>query len=124
MIRQPTADPYAWWRRALRDPSTPRHEEEPQAGFYRRRAVRGGPWLPVEIWLRQVTDEFGALTEPEVFEAEELGQRRNPERLWLSCRPVSEDEYHALIARHRTVAQMAATHAPIDLALVPILPGE
>lgn len=124
-MRQPTSDPYAWWRRALAEPRTTRFEDEPQAGFYRRRVVRNGPFLPVEIRLRQVLDaETGDLAEPEVYEAEELGGRRDPYRIWTSCRPISREEFEALTERHHTVDAMAATHVAVDANALLLGPGE
>ena len=122
-IRVPTADPYAWWRIAVEDPSTPRFEDEPQAGFYRRRYVARGPWVPVEIRLVSVVDpETGELTEPERFEAVELGEARDPYRIWLRLRPISEAAWRDLVERHETEAAFAATHAPLDLSRLPTRP--
>lgn len=50
-------DAYAYWRAALaasqgRGEWPPIHEGDPQPGYYRKRARKGGPWLPVAIWER------------------------------------------------------------------------
>lgn len=123
-MREPTYDPLAWWRASLSDPRHPRHEGEPQAGFFRRRAVKGGPWIPVKITLIQNVDGDGFLTEDERFQADEMGRRVDPLRIWTSCRPVTEEEYLALLERHQSIEPMAATHARFDLSRTPILPGE
>lgn len=44
------ADHYTWWRNALEGNKGPIKDGEPQAGFYRRRLVRGGPWIPIAIF--------------------------------------------------------------------------
>ena len=64
MIRQPTDldDTLEWWRRTVSGERVPRIEDEPQCGFYKRRFVRGGPFVPVAIWLHQEIDpETGEL---------------------------------------------------------------
>lgn len=122
-IRVPTADPLDWWRRALADPRTVRHDGEPQPGFYIRRAVKNGPFLPVEIRLVQVVDEeTGELTEPERLEAHELGHRRNPFAIWLGLRPVTIPDFDAVVERHRVDDRMAATHAVYDVSETPMRP--
>lgn len=127
MIRQPTSqsDQYAWWRRALDDPRTPRHDGDPQPGYYRARMVKGGPFVPVRIWLDQSIDaDTGELTAPEELRAERNGWPIAPEAVWLSCRPVTQQDFHALVEAHAAEDVMAATHAPIDLATIPIMPGD
>ncbi len=126
MIRQPTpeAEAYRWWRRALVDASTPRHDGDPQPGFYKRRMVKGGPWVPVEIRLEQEIDpETGELAADEYLAAEQLGASQDPVWIWTYLRPIPRDEYDALVSQHRDLDLMAATHAPIDLSQTAILPG-
>ena len=43
-------DAYAYWRNALAGTFGPVHDGDAQPGFYRKRAHKGGPWLPVAIW--------------------------------------------------------------------------
>lgn len=121
-IRQPTPDPYAWWRRALNNPATPRYEDEPQAGYYRMRKVARGPWVPVEIRLLSITDENGDLTEPERLVAFENGQEIDLYRTWAFGQPIAREEFDALTERHRTDNTMAATHVARDLAATPTRP--
>ncbi|AHD02929.1 hypothetical protein [Leisingera methylohalidivorans] len=126
MIRQPTPPrkAFAWWNAALRDPRTPRHEGEPQAGYYKRRTVKNGPWVPLRIRLVQAIDrETGELTEPEIHVAEQDGASFDPNPIWTHCRPISSREFNDLTARQEDLPLMAATHAPVDLSETPIRPG-
>lgn len=124
MIRQPTTPETAreWWNRALRDPSTPRVEDEPQVGFYRMRKVKNGPWLPVKIYLHQVTDENGELTEPETIEVEVNGWPEEPDRVWTYCKPITEADFDALNERHRIMPAMNEVTRKYDISETPILP--
>ncbi len=44
------AKDYAFWRAALRGGRQPVHESNPQCGFYKRRIVKDGEWLPIAFW--------------------------------------------------------------------------
>src|SRR5271166_2724689 len=44
------AKDYAFWRAALRGGRQPMQESNPQCGFYRRRIVKDGSWLPIAFW--------------------------------------------------------------------------
>ena len=44
------AKEYEFWRVALRGKKQPVHESNPQCGFYKRRLVKDGPWLPIAFW--------------------------------------------------------------------------
>lgn len=124
MIRQPTPilETLRWHSAALRGP-VDRHDGEPQAGWYKRRAVKDGPWIPVRIWLHQETDpETGELTADEKLRASELGRAVDPVPIWTYLRPIPREEYDALVRLHVNLDAMAATHAPIDLTTTPIKP--
>ncbi|WP_339820675.1 hypothetical protein [uncultured Paracoccus sp.] len=128
-MRRPTTEPeaYRWWRDTLAGLRPARHEDDPQCGFYKTRVVRGGPWVGVAIWLEQDIDpETGELTAPETFAAICNGQNRRPEwirRNWTYFRPISADDYDALIGFQSSISEMAATNARLDLAaMAPIAP--
>lgn len=124
-IRQPTSwhTAHAWWRAALRDPRTPRHEGEPQPGYYARRAVKNGPLLPVRVFIDQRIDpETGELADDETIRAEELGRQIDPVRIWTHLRPISRAQHDALVDQHRVDHRMAATHAAIDITTQPMRP--
>lgn len=118
MIRQPTdrSTQYDFWRRTVAGERVERFEDEPQPGFYKRRMVRGGPFIPVEIWLEQEIDpETGELTAPEVMRAICNGEIRDPLSLWTYCRAISAEEYDALTGAHAAIPDMAATHVAVSL---------
>lgn len=129
MIRQPTteASAFRWWRQALAGSAPQRHEDEPQCGFYKTRVVRGGPWVGVAVWLDQPIDpETGELTGDECLAAICNGQAKRPDwikRNWTYLRPITSEQYDALIGVQGSIAEMAATHARLDLAeMAPIAP--
>ena len=75
--------------------------DEPQAGFYKTKMVRGGPWVPVRLW-------YGEPLDPETGERLDRSPRwqclvgqdwRDPFATWPRCcdRPISADEYRFLI---------------------------
>ena len=119
MIRQPTDldAAYAWWRRSVSGERVPRIEDEPMPGYFKRRMVRGGPFVPVAIWLEQEIDpETGELTAPEELRAISNGQPTDPVRAWLYARPISLAEYDAMTGLRDKIPEMAATHAAVNLA--------
>ena len=99
--------------------------DDPQEGLYRRRLVRGGPWVPACIWWEygEVDQESGHKMEDDVLHCLVNGRRRDPysEWLWLAKEPITEAEYDFLIddaahARaHRPDDPKAKPDAPIDL---------
>lgn len=126
MIRQPTHPDaaYAWWRRSVSGERVPRFEDEPMPGYFKRRMVRGGPFVPVAIWIDQETDpETGELTAPEKLRAIVNGRPVDPMHVWAYARPISRDEYDALTGIRDRIEEMAATHAAVDLGqMAPLRP--
>jgi len=125
VIRVPTplAVQLAWHRATLAGMRPERYEDVPEAGWYKRRAVKDGPWLPVRVWIEQDIDPIsGELLAPERFRASCLGESVDPARMWTYLRPISRDEYDALVRLHRDLDAMAATHAPIDLSTTILTP--
>lgn len=119
MIRQPTPREaqYDFWRRTVAGERVPRFEDEPQPGYYKRRMVRNGPFVPVEIWLEQSIDpETGELTDDERLRAICNGEPRNPTAIWSYCRAISVEEYDALTGAHANIPDMAATHVALNLS--------
>ena len=117
-MRQPTSQEaqYDFWRRSLSGERVARFEDDPQPGFYKRRMVRGGPFVPVEIWLEQEIDpETGELAADERLVAICNGILRDPLSIWTYCRPISASEYNGLTGAHASMPDMAATHVAINL---------
>jgi len=85
---------------------------EPEAGFFRYRLVSGGVIGGVRIWygppLDPVTGE--EMDRSWRWQAEFDGEPVDLDRVWPDCvgRPISEDEYRALVARR----EWAREHAP------------
>ena len=109
----PHAVLYAWHSNALRGalaedlPIT----EEPQCGWFKRRLIRGGLFVPARIWMYQPTDpETGDLVADEALQCEVGGRFADPEIQWpwLNGRPISEQEFNYLTA----LAGWTAEHAP------------
>jgi len=88
-----TIDKYEWWRIALDGgkiggPQLPVHDGQPQCGFYRKRARKGGPFVPVAIFPHG--DGLVATVGT---------QSINPEEVWTYCcqHPVSEQAYRVAL---------------------------
>lgn len=119
MIRQPSSmrSLYAWHRAAVAGEAPPRHDGIPEAGWFKTRIVRGGPFVPVEIMVeRQIDIETGELASDERLVAIVEGQSRNPASLWTHLTPISRDEFEALEQRQSDLPVMQATHARMDLS--------
>ena len=83
------AKDYEFWRRALRGEKQPVQESSPQCGFYKRRLVKDGPWLPIAFW-RNVDDQIVCCFE---------GKLVDPVPHWTFAAkyPVSETSYRHYI---------------------------
>ena len=116
----------------MRSPGRKRREHfaitEPVAGHYRRRMVKGGPWVGVKLW-------FGAPADPETgdpldrsprWQAEQAGKviagDDAIQNLWTSCcrEPITEAEYKFLLAD----AAWCKENAPADPLANPTKPIE
>jgi hypothetical protein len=117
-MRKPTPhrDLWAWWRAAVAGHAPPIHAE-PQCGFFRRKLVRGGPWVPVVIWTVQVLDAAGELAESERLRCSVNGLERDPEDEWgwVATGPITEKEFNYLCA----LGDWAEAHSPNDPAATP-----
>lgn len=93
----------------------PIHDDEPQEGCFKRRMVKGGPWVPVRIWWHEgERDEAGDLLEDEGFRCLVKGRPESPYDAWVRLLPspfeISEDEYHYLLR----LCDWAEAHARND----------
>lgn len=80
---------YDYWQNALNGVFGPIHEGQPQPGFYRKRIGRGGPFVPVAIFVHD-----GALV------ALVNGGPTDAAAVWsfVAQYPVTEEVYHAKMA--------------------------
>lgn len=78
-------NPLEWHTAALAGQKPPTHEGEPQCGYFKRRMVRGGPFVPAAIWR----GEDGELV------CSVDGRPRDPVDEWtfLAGQPVTYGEY-------------------------------
>lgn len=126
MMRQPsTMMALTRWHRAyMRGEAPPMHDGWPEAGWYKMRRVKGGPWVPVEIWCEQHTDpETGELTEPEQLRADAFGEYLDPASIWTWLTPISRAEFRELTEFRLKNQHRLNCTTPINLGASPILPG-
>lgn len=113
-MRQPTpaGAEYEWWRRALAGAKQPVYFGDPHAGYFKRRFVRGGPWVAVEIALIRPVGEAGELLAPEYFAAWQDGKEADACEVWLHCcdHPISEKEFRYLTGATRWDRAYAPHH--------------
>lgn len=123
MIRTPSAPSVLlrWWRAALTNPDLARNDGLPECGFYKRRMVKGGPWIPVRIYIERDTDPVtGELTAPERFMCDVNGELRNAADQWTHLQPITREEYEALLQRRYAVPEMLDPKTPIDITRRPL----
>lgn len=100
-MRQPLDEDevFGWWRAALNGQAPKIHINEPEPGFYKTRLIKGGPFVPCRIWLEQPVDDAGELCSEPKLRCEIDGREANPfdRWSWLAGRPISEEEYAALL---------------------------
>lgn len=129
MIRQPTphATAYAWHTAALAG-DEPVTTDEPQAGWFKRRLVKGGPFVPARIWLEQPVDlGSGELIDDERLLCEVNGAMDDAAEQWpwLCGNPISRAEFDYLTAslawsaQHAPDEPRANPRQPIDWLKVP-----
>ena len=116
MNRAPTSPEVhlAWHRNALRGvcgDDLPVHGEDPQAGWFKCKMVKGGPWVPARIWLYQPCDEETEdLVGDEILQCEINGKFADVEQAWLRLchNPITQQEFNFMTAD----AAWSETYAP------------
>ena len=106
----------AWWRAAL-DGQARITNDEPQCGFFKRRLVKGGAWVPARIWLdAEVDPETGELLTDERYQCEVNGQYADPFDAWpwLCAHPISEAEYRYMEALREHARMNEPDHPAAD----------
>jgi hypothetical protein len=100
-MREPTpiSEQYAWHLAALAGVG-PEITATPQAGWFKRRLVRGGPWVPCRLWWFQEIDDAGDLLDDERLQAECNGEYADPDDIWsfVASNPITEAEFKFLSA--------------------------
>lgn len=95
------ADPEAWWRDELKKPGQTA-PEAPQAGYYFRRLVSGGPLVAARIWREPAIDpETGQTTGMDTVRCT-IGEKVfDPFAMWpsLAGRPIKKSEYDFMTAK-------------------------
>lgn len=111
--RAPTPDPYAWHRQAIagrgqREPIA----DEPRCGWFKRKFVQGGPFVPARIWLVQDVGEDGELLDVELLQCEVNGAYADPVDQWsyLCGQPITEAEFRYMEATRQWAEQHAPDH--------------
>ena len=92
--------------------------DEPQAGFYRCKLVKGGPWVGISIFWAAPLDPWDGseLDRSPILRCVVNGQMADPYVIWTHCadEPISEMEFHEL--RRRAVApDSQPSNEPINL---------
>lgn len=116
MIRTPTqrASSLDWHTNAMRGvwgDEIDVHDDVPQCGWFKRRLVKAGPFVPARIWLySEIDEETGELAGDEELQCEVVGERADPEEQWpwLCGNPISEAEFNYMMA----VREHVAVHSP------------
>jgi hypothetical protein len=95
----PEPKDYTWWRESIEGKRPPMLEDVPEVGFYRRRLVRNGPWVPAAIWWAGERGEDGELIEDEQLFCTVGKIYKDPREEWtrLASNPITEEEYYRLL---------------------------
>ncbi|MEC7965473.1 MAG: hypothetical protein VX201_19550 [Pseudomonadota bacterium] len=127
MIRQPSSmsQLYAWYRAAVAGNAPALHDGIPHCGWFKRKLVKGGPWVPVRIFIdRDIDLVTGELTRDEVLRIEIEGiEAGDPAEHWTYLTPISRAEFkHLTDYRLRNGSRMLDSRRAIDLSQVPTEP--
>lgn len=108
-----TIDDRKWWLAALAG-ERPAITDEAKSGFFKRRLVKGGPWVPVHIWIERELDEAGDLLSDEVVKCTVDGRLADVDSTWSYCAgsPISEAEFDYL-SRVSSYAKANDTREPL-----------
>ena len=111
-MRTPTPlDVQLAWHTAARAGEEPAIHDEPHCGWFKRRLVKHGPFVPARIWLfSPICPETGELAGDEILQCEVDGQMADAAAQWsrLAGHPITEAEFHYLTALRGWADQHAA----------------
>lgn len=127
MIRQPSTmrQLYGWHRDFLAGRDVDMIDGEAWCGWYKRRMVKGGPWVPVRIFVeRDIDPETGELTCDErlAMEIEGIRSDKSPEDEFSWLTPISVEEFNHLVDYRLRDTRMLDPYQRIDLSERPTLP--
>lgn len=88
----------AFYWRAMAGVEQAVQEDQPEAGWWKRRMIKRGAWVPVRIWLEADVGDDGELLGPEVLKCTVDGEIVDPRDVWQFCctRPIAEHEFRYL----------------------------
>ena len=134
-MRRPTSreEAYAWHANALKGVYSAEpieyNPDDPKPGWYQRRLVKGGVYVPVRIWLHADVDiGTGELEAPEELRCEVNGERVDAQEQWshVCHRPISESEFAyltelaAFVRVHEPNHPLANPTKPVDWLAAPV----
>lgn len=79
------SDEFQFWREALAGNKVEISADHPQSGYYRKRASKDGPWLPVAIWTHKDTGNQVARIAGEMVEPLSIWT-------WVADKPVKKED--------------------------------
>lgn len=87
------------------------------AGFYKRKLVRGGPWVGVELKLAPSADPSDPTNEMDRsprWQAIVCGVEMDPHETWYSCcdRPITKEEYDRMTVKSDPFAKIKLNDEP------------
>jgi len=124
-MREPSTfvQAHRWWFDAIAGRDVERSDGLPECGFFRKRNVSGGPWVPVQISLSRAIDhDTGELTAPERYIAHVEGRVVDAAMIWDRLEPISREEFDRLVARIASDERMQASMVALDLSETPTRP--
>lgn len=102
-----------WYALALAKKARAPFLSIPEAGYYKRRYVRGGPWVPGRIWIVEQRDpETNELMSDQEYFCEVGGLLKDPFKEWPSLlgHPIKKSEFDFLTARREWVIEYKPEH--------------
>lgn len=90
----------AWWWSSVYGDGMPIHESTPpQPGFYRKRLVARGVFVPVHIWIERDADEDGEPLSDDRYHCEVVGEPCDAFEEWtFVCKnPITREEYEDMM---------------------------
>lgn len=129
-MRKPTPhdELYRWHAEALAG-LAPVITDQPHCGWYKRKLVKGGVFVPARIWMvQEIDEETGELVADEFLQAEVNGAFADPIECWswICANPITWAEFQYLTARiehairHEPEDPFADARKPIDLNKTPL----